>query len=170
MNKMRNLRIEKLTLNMGIGSPGDKMEKAKKLLQIITGQKPVSTSSNKRIPTWGVRPGLPLAVTVKVRGKKAEELLGRLLQARENSLSIKKFDSFGNFAFGVPEYIDIPGVPYDSTIGVVGLEVSVTVERAGYRIKKRSLKSRKIPSSHRVTKEESIQFMKEKYDLKLEEE
>jgi len=170
MNVMRNLRIAKITLNMGIGSPGDKMEKAKKLLQTISRQKPVSTKSNKRIPTWGVRPGLPLAVTVTIRGKKAEELLSRLLQAEENELKTRKFDNYGNFAFGIKEYIDLPKVKYDPKLGVVGLEVAVTIERSGFRIKRRSMKAKKIPTRHRITKEESIQFIKNKFGVKMEEE
>ncbi len=170
MTIMRSPRIAKLTLNIGVGSPGDKMDKAKKLLQTIAQSKPVSTSSLKRIPTWGVRPGLPLGVMATVRGKKAEELLQRLLQAVENTINPKKFDQFGSFSFGVPEYIDIPGIPYDSSIGVIGLEVAVTIERPGYRIKRRRLQPKKIPTRHKLTKEESIKFIKSKYGTKIEEE
>ena len=170
MTVMRNPRVAKLTLNIGTGGPGDRMDKAKKLLHLITQLKAVNTISQKRIPTWGVRPGLPLAVIVTVRGKKAEELLQRLLQAVENTVNPKKFDKYGNFSFVIPEYIDIPDVPYDPTIGVIGLEVAVTMERYGYRIKRRKIQIRKIPTKHKLTKEESINFIKTKFGTKIEEE
>ncbi|MEK6948480.1 MAG: 50S ribosomal protein L5 [Nanoarchaeota archaeon] len=169
MNKMRELRIEKITLNIGVGSPGDKLNNAKKLLQTITGLKPVETSSIKRIPTWGVRPKLPIACKVTVRGKKAEEILQRLLMSRENKLSAKKIDTFGNFSFGIEEYITIPGVKYDATIGVIGLEVAVTLTRPGYRIKNRSLQKRKIPTRHQIKRDDVIAYLKERFSVKIEE-
>ena len=56
-NPMRKIKIEKITLNIGTGMPGEKLEKALKLLQKISQSKPVSRKTKKRIPTWGVRPG-----------------------------------------------------------------------------------------------------------------
>ena len=167
MNKMRELRIEKITLNIGVGSPGDKLNNAKKLLQTITGLKPVETSSIKRIPTWGVRPKLPIACKVTVRGKKAEEILQRLLMSRENKLPARKIDAFGNFSFGIEEYITIPGVKYDATIGVIGLEVAVTLTRPGYRIKKRKLKQKKIAKSHVIKKQDALDFMKKEFNVNV---
>ena len=139
MNSMKKIRTEKVTLNIGVGGPGDKLDKAMKLLNNISGVKSVQTKAgpSMRIPTWGVRPNLPIACKVTVRGEKAEKLLKRLLQAVDNKLPTRKFDKFGNFSFGIPEYIDIPDVPYDQSIGVIGLEVAVTLERPGFRIKRR---------------------------------
>lgn len=170
MNKMREITVDKVTLNIGVGAPGDKLDKAMKLLTNITGLKAVQTSSNKRIPTWGVRPKLAIACKVTVRGKKAEELLGRLLQAVDNKLFLRKFDKFGNFSFGIHEYIDIPDVPYDASIGVIGLEAAVTLRRPGYRIKIRSLKSRKIGSKHLIKCDDAVDFIKKKYSVEVMEE
>jgi len=165
MNPMQEVRIEKVTLNIGTGGPGDKLDKAMQLLNKITSAKPVTTTSKKRIPTWGVRPGLQIGCKVTVRKKKAEELLKRLLAAKSNKLSDTNIDRTGNLSFGIPEYIDIPGAEYDASIGIIGLEAAVTFEKPGYRIKKRQLQKRKIPTNHKLSKEEIIKFMQEKFNV-----
>ena len=162
---MKEIKIEKVTLNIGTGGPGDRLEKGMKLLNKITGMKAVPTTTNERIPTWEIRPGLQIGCKVTVRGKKAEELLGRLIKADQDKVTSLKFDVHGNFSFGIHEYIDIQGVPYDSTIGIIGLNVAVTLERAGFRVKKRNLRQRKIPARHKITKEEAINFINQKYSL-----
>ena len=164
---MQKITVEKLTLNIGVGGPGEKLEKALKLLHAISQQKPVKTTSIKRIPTWGVRPGLALGAKVTVRGKRAEELLQRLLQAADNTLPDRKFDTSGNFSFGIPEYIDIPGVSYDVTIGIIGLEVAVTLQRPGFRVKRRKLRPGKIPKSHAITKQQAQEYMRTKFGTKV---
>ena len=167
MNNMKTIQVEKVTLNIGVGSPGDKLEKALRLLKNITGAKPVATTSNKRIPTWGVRPNLQIACKVTVRGKKAEILLANLLKAVDNKVDRRKFDKFGSFSFGIPEYIDIPSVEYDASIGVIGLEVAVTLARPGFRVKRRAILKRKISSSHKIITEDAIAYMKEKYSISV---
>ena len=167
MSDMKQIRVEKVTLNIGVGGPGEKLEKAIKLLKTISASKPIAIASSKRIPTWGVRPGLQLASKVTVRGKKAEELLMRLLQAVDNKLPRRKFDKFGNFSFGIHEYIDIPGVQYDPSIGVIGLEAAVTLQRPGFRVKRRAVKVGKIGIKHRITAEDSIAFVKNKFNVKV---
>jgi len=164
MNPMRDIRVEKITLNVGVGEPGAKLDKAVKLLKNMTGEKPVKTTSTKRIPTWGARPDLPLACKVTLRKEKAKELLSRLLKAVGNKLPEKKFDKFGNFSFGIEEYILIPGVEYDVEVGIIGLEVAVTLERPGFRVKKKRSSS-KIGIKHRITKEESIEFVKKTFGM-----
>ncbi len=170
MNVMKNIVVDKVTLNIGVGAPGEKLEKAIRLLKNISGLQAVQTISNKRIPTWGVRPGLPLACKVTVRGKKAESLLANLLHAVDNKIPRRKFDKFGNFSFGIHEYIDIPDVSYDASIGVIGLEVAVTLKRPGFRVKERATITRKIPMRHRISAAEAIDFMKSKYGVNSEEE
>ena len=170
MNSMKKIFVSKITLNIGVGSPGDKMEKAMRLLSTISGSKPVSTITNKRIPTWGVRPKLAIGAKVTVRGKKANELLKRLLHALDNKLPTSKFDQFGNLSFGIHEYIDIQGIAYDPTIGVIGLEAAVTLERPGFRIKRRTINKQKLPLRHRIKKEEAIQFVQKEFGAKVGEE
>jgi large subunit ribosomal protein L5 len=167
-NKMREIRVEKITMNIGTGMPGEKLEKARKLLEMIAKSKPVSTRTKKRIPTWGVRPGLEIGAKVTLRGKKAEEVLASLLKAKANTLPPTKFDQSGNLAFGLHEYLDIPGVTYDASIGIIGLEVAVTLMRPGFRIRSRARKQRSIPTRHRISKEESMKFMQQKFGVKVE--
>lgn len=170
MNKMKEIRIEKVTLNIGVGKPGPELEKALKLLNEITGKKPVEAKSSKRIPTWGVRPGLSIGAKVTIRGKEAEELLKRLLNAIDYRLHSYKIGKDGNFAFGIKEYIDIPGMKYNMDIGMLGLEAAVTLQRAGFGIRRRKAKPRKLPGRHRIHKEETKSFLKEKYNVKFDEE
>jgi large subunit ribosomal protein L5 len=170
MNQMQEIRIEKVTLNIGTGGPGENLDKAIKLLNKIADAKPVATTSKKRIPTWGLRPGLQIGCKVTVRKKKAEELLKRLLIARSNKLSKSNIDQTGNLSFGIPEYIEIPGVEYDISIGIIGLEAAVTLERPGFRIKKRQLFKRKVPHKHQISKEDTVKFMKEKFSVNFGEE
>lgn len=169
-NPNTQVKIEKVTLNIGVGQSGDKLEKAKKLLSKITNKKPVLTKTQKRIPTWGLRPNLAIGTKVTLRNKDAGVLLKRLFMAIDNKISEKKFDRFGNFAFGVPEYIDIPEVPYDIDIGIIGLEVAVTLKRAGLRVKKRRVNPSKIKKRHMVTKNEAINFLKDNFGLKITQE
>lgn len=168
MNPMKEIKIEKVTLNIGAGKEQAKLDKTIMLLKNITGLVPVKTFSKKRIPEWGLRPGLPIGCKITLRKKKAIELLKRLLDAKDNSLTKKQFDNEGNVSFGIHEYIDVPDVKYDPKIGVMGFEVCVTLERAGFRIKRRSVKKRKIPSRHKISKNDSIEFMKQKFNVNVD--
>jgi large subunit ribosomal protein L5 len=163
MNKMRDIRIEKIVLNIGLGSSGN-IENAMKILKEITGMKPVITRTHRR-NTFGVAKGKPIGCKVTIR-KNTNEMLKRLLMAKENILKEENFDKNGNFAFGVHEYIDVPGVEYDPQVGIIGFDVCVTLERPGYCIKrKKPLK--KIGRSHLITKEEAIKFVKENFGVKI---
>lgn len=167
---MRIIKIEKLTLNIGAGKEQLILEKGTQLLKNITGIPPVKTITQKRIAGWGLRPGLPIGCKITLRREKALELIKRLLAARNNVLSESNFDDYGNVSFGIHEYIDIPGVKYDPKIGIMGLQVSLTLQRPGFRIKKRKIMKKKIPPSHKIDREEAIGFLKKNFEIKIEEE
>ncbi len=158
-NLMRDIRIAKITLNIGAGKNEDMLKKGLKLLQKLTPQKPVTTFTQKRIPTWGLRPGLAIGCKVTIRNN-AQKILQRLLVAKKNTLEKKNFDTEGNFSFGVPEYIDIEGLEYDPELKIMGLEVAVTLERPGYRIKRRRVKPTLVGVHHRINQEEAMNFVK----------
>ena len=166
-NSMRIIKVEKITLNIGAGKSTEVLEKGQKLIKNITGTDPVKTYTNKRIPTWGLRPGLPIGCKLTLRKSVAKEMLIKLLQAKDSQLKEGQFDNEGNIAFGIHEYIDIPGVNYDPDIGIMGLEVCVTLERPGLRIKRRKALRRKIPVSHKISRQESVEFMKKEFNLKV---
>ncbi|MFH1063468.1 MAG: 50S ribosomal protein L5 [Candidatus Woesearchaeota archaeon] len=169
MNKSREIRVAKVTLNIGAGKSTDKLEKGLKLLEMLTSTKPVKTITQKRIAGWGLRPGLAIGCKVTIRGDKAHELLRTLLGALDNKLKSKQFDNEGNMSFGIKEYIEIPGFDYNPEIGVLGLQVCATLERPGFRIKKRSLLKRKINRKHRISQDEAIAFMKNSFAVIMDE-
>ena len=166
-NPLRKIRIEKITLNVGVGKDEETMKRGLKLLKKITGIEPIKTVTKKRIPAWELRPGLQIGCKLTLRKKKAEELLRLLLKSKDNNLPEKKFDKQGNFSFGIPEYIDIPGVDYDPELKVLGLEVAVTLERPGYKVKKRKVQPRKIGKAHLITPAEAKDFMKKEFGVNL---
>lgn len=167
VNPMTQVRIEKLTLNIGTGKDQAKLERAMTLIKHITGIDAVKTITNKRIAAWGLRPGLPIGCKLTLRGKKAEELLTRLLKAKEEGLKTGWFDDCGNLSFGINEYIDIPDVKYETKIGMMGLQVCVTMTKPGYRVKLRKLRKKKVPHSHQVTKEQAIKFIENKFSVEV---
>jgi len=167
-NIMRNIGIEKVTLNIGSGKNPEKLDKSVKLIATISGKKPIKTITNKRIPAWGLRPALPIGCKVTLRKNAAVELLKRLVEAVEKKLKDSQFDNEGNISFGITEYINVPGVKYDPDIGLMGFQVCITLERKGFRVKRRKLLTKKIAKSHKITKAEAIQFMKDNYQVTVE--
>jgi len=162
-NKMREIKIEKVVL--GVGGTEDNLEKGFKLLGMITGRTPSKMESRKRIPSLSVRPGLKVGAIVTVR-RDTEALLRRMLAAIDNKLK-KKQVSENTFSFGIKEYIEIPGMEYQRDLGILGLDVTITFARAGRRIGLRRLKTSKVPKKQRISKEEIIKFMEEKFNTKF---
>ena len=167
MNPMTNVRIEKLTLNVGAGKDEPKLKKGILLLERVSEAKVIKTITTKRIPGWGVRPGLALGAKTTLRGPKVKALLVRLFESRENKLDENAFDDNGNVSFGITEYINIPGMKYDPDIGMLGFEASLTLGKPGFRIKKRRIKPKKIPSNHKVNKQDAIDFMKKEFGIQV---
>ena len=159
MNKMREIKIEKVVLSTG--GTGENLEKGVKLLKMVTGKKPAKMRSRKRIPAWGVRPKLEVGAVVTLR-KKTDEMLKRLLATKDNTLKRSQI-SENSFSFGVKEYIEIPGLEYQRDIGIRGFDATVTFQRAGKRTKLKKIKRGKIPKRNEISKEEIIKFMEEKF-------
>ncbi|MBT4540323.1 50S ribosomal protein L5 [Candidatus Woesearchaeota archaeon] len=169
MNVNKQIQIEKITLNFGAGKDQSMLEKGMKLIEYITGIKPIKTKATKRIPGWGLRPGLPIGCKLTIRDKTKADYVKRFLKAKADILKQSNFDQHGNIAFGVHEYIDIDGVEYNPDLGLIGLQICITLKRNGYRIKKRKIMKRSIPKTHQITQEESIEFMKKEFNVKVEE-
>jgi len=166
-NLMREIRVEKVTVNMGVGQTGEELKKGQEILEKITGRKTIQTLCKIRQPLWNIREGLPIGAKVTLRKQKAMEFLKTALGAKDNQLNKKNFDVRGNLGFGIKEYIDLPGVKYDPKLGVKGFDVLVTLERKGFRIKKRKLKQAKISKSHSITREEAIEFLEKKFGVEV---
>lgn len=163
MNPMRNIRIEKVTLNIGCGESGEKLDKAKKLLGILTGKKIVVTHTHDRT-TFGMAKGRPIGCKVTMRNKDAEEFLKKAFDAIDFKLSKGVFDRQGSFSFGIKEHIDIPGVKYDPEIGIFGMDVAVTLERAGFNVKRKKF-SHSIGKKHLIKPEEAMEWVVNNYKV-----
>ena len=165
---MRQIGVEKVTVNMGVGESGEVLEKASTIMETVTKAQPTKTVSKVKNPSWGLRLGLPIGIKVTLRKKKAMEFLTAAFAAKEGRVEQRNFDPNGNFGFGVKEHIDMPGVKYDPKLGIRGFDVLVTLERAGYRIKRRKLNKRKIGKKHRITKGDAVSYVKEKFGVEVE--
>lgn len=159
-NPMRTIRIEKVVLSSG--ATGDNLTKAKKLLELISAKKAQIIESQKRIPDFGVRPGLEVGTRVTLRGNEAIEILKRLLGAIDNIIK-KKQVSENHFSFGIKEYIEIPGMKYQRDVGIRGLNITVVFLRPGFRVKRKKIKSGHVADKQYVAKEEIIKFMEDEF-------
>ncbi len=166
-NSMRKLKIDKVVVNCGCGTDHIKLDKSLKLLESMTGTKPVKTKTELRNATWGLRKGLPVGAKVTLRGDAARAMIVRLVDAKEKVLELRNFDASGTISFGISECIDIPGVEYDPQIGIIGLATTITLERPGYRVKRRRYQKRSIPKAHSISKDEAIAFMHENFGVNL---
>ncbi len=163
-NPSRKIKIEKVVLSCG--ATGTDLEKSRKLLELISGMKAQILTSRKRIPNFDVRPGLEVGTRTTLRGEKALNLLKRLLGAIGNTLSEEQI-SENHFSFGIKEYIEIPGLEYQRDIGIRGLNITINFIRHGARVKRKKIKSGKLPKKQHVRREEIIKFMEENFQTKF---
>ena len=166
-NPMLKPRIEKVTVNMSVGQSGKPLEQAATILQQLTDQKPSRRQAKKTVREFGIRKGESIACLVTLRNKKAEEFLRKALQAVENKLSKYCFDRQGNFSFGIKEHIDIPGTKYVPELGIHGMDISVSLGRAGYRVKRRHRVKSRIGKDHLLTADEAVLFIKDEFDVEI---
>jgi len=166
-NTMRTLRIEKVTVNIGVGKSGEPLEKAKKVLMQIADQKPCPRRARRTIKDWGVSKGEPIGCMVSLRREKAKGFLRRALEAVGNKLRESSFDDLGNVSFGIKEHIEIPGTKYIPELGIFGMDVNVTLERPGYRVKRRVLRRSKVGKGHLITKDEAKRFIIENFGAQV---
>jgi large subunit ribosomal protein L5 len=160
-------RIEKVTINIGVGEAGERLNKAESLLKTITGQKPIQTLSKITSKEWGLRKRMPIGCKVTLRKKEADNFLFEALKTRENKIADYAFDNEGNLSFGVPDHTLFKDQKYDPNIGIFGMDVCVTMEKPGYRIKRRRLQRKKIPHRHKLTKKDTITFFSRKFNVEV---
>jgi large subunit ribosomal protein L5 len=156
---MRKPFIEKVVVNIAVGMGGEKLQNAQNVIETLTGQKSVLLKAKKSIKEWDIRKRQNIAVKVTLRGTAAEELLKKTLVPTDNRILKKCFDNFGNFSFGIDEHIKIPGMKYDPSIGIYGMDIAVRIVRPGMRIKTRKKNKRSIAASHYVNRNEAIYYI-----------
>ncbi|MEM2932731.1 MAG: 50S ribosomal protein L5 [Candidatus Pacearchaeota archaeon] len=165
--KEAEIAIEKVILH-ATTSNQEKLEKYKELLKYITGRTPATTKAKRRIEQFNIRIGLTIGCMVTLRKSNAIELLKRLLAGVKYTLPLSSFGN-GIVNFGIKEYIQIPNVEYRRDLGILGFDVSVVLTKKGKRVVYRKLKKSKVGSRQKITREETINFMKEQFGLKLKE-
>ena len=167
MNAMRQPHVEKVVVNIGVGEAGERLVKAQKVIEMVTGQKPVQTISRTINRDLAIRKGMPLGCKVTLRGGSAEDFLNKALGIREHRIPVYSFDKEGNMSFGIADYTDFPGMKYDPEIGIFGMDVSVVLRRMGNRVTQRAILRRRLPKGHRMDRSEAVQFMTEKFGIEV---
>ena len=166
-NPMKKPFLEKIVLNIGVGSCGEELERASTVLETISGKTSVKTLSRKNVKEFNLRKGRPIGTMVTIRGAEAEKLLKRLLIVTNNKILRKSFDNYGNFGFGITEHITIPGIDYETEIGIWGLNVVGRIVRPGMRVRYRRKKKTKVPSHHYVSRDEAQYFLKKNFGVDI---
>ena len=168
LSPMKQVSIDKVTVNMCVGNDKNGMIKAEKLLSMLTKKTPVKCNAKRRLNTWQIRPGLAIGYKVTLRGEDAHEFLKWVLKSKGNKISKKSLDTYGNFSIGVHEYLDLSGMKYDADIGIIGFEVMTTFKRAGFRIRNRFTQKARIPQRHKVKPEEVVEFMSNEFGVSVQ--
>jgi large subunit ribosomal protein L5 len=136
---MQAPRVEKVTLNMGVGEAKQDskvLKSAREQLATIAGQQPSVRRARKSIAAFKLREGNPVGVSVTLRGERAYEFLDRLIsiaipRIRDfRGLNPRSFDGRGNYSLGVREQIIFPEIDYDAIDEVRGLDISITTTAA----------------------------------------
>jgi len=165
--EMRDIKLEKAVINIGVGDAGERLLKAEKVLKMVTGKKPVRTLAKTTNRDLGIRKGMQIGCKVTLRGTEAMEFVKKAFWIRENRMATWSFDPEGNFSFGITDYTDFPGMKYDPEIGIFGLDVCASIVRPGKRIAKRKIMRRRVPKHHRITKKEGQEFVRNKFGVEV---
>jgi large subunit ribosomal protein L5 len=166
-NPARSLRVIKVVINAGVGESGEPRSKAEKVLEMITHQKPIATRSHATNRDWGIRQGQEIGAKVTLRGAKAREFLDRALDARDRQIDPDSIDRHGSISFGIADYTDFVGMKYDPAIGIHGMDISVEIGRAGWRVRSRLRAHRPLGAAVRVTREEARRFLEQELRVKF---
>jgi len=159
VSNMKQISLEKVVINIGVGKSGEPLERAKSALEELTSRKPTQCSAKDNVRDFGIHKGEPIGAKVTLRNTEALEFTKRIIESKSNKLQKSSFDNYGNISIGIREHIDIPGAKYNPDIGIFGMNVCISLSRPGYRILNKS-NPRKLGKKHRISKDEAIEFFK----------
>ncbi|CAL5342756.1 unnamed protein product [Camellia sinensis] len=173
-NPMREIKVQKLVLNISVGESGDRLPRAAKVLEQLSGQTPVFSKGLLGSGVMRRLLAMSQSEVVRVRGEKAMQLLASGLKVKEYELLRRNFIETGCFGFGIQEHIDL-GINlvnrdaalelwYDPSIGIYGMDFYVVLERPGYRFGRRCRCKSHVGIQHRVTKDDAMKWFQVKYE------
>ena len=166
---MKRISVHKVVINIGVGRSGEPIDKAKNALLELTGQRPAVRGAKNTVRDFGIHKGEPIGVVVTMRREPAIGFLKRVIAAKRNVLKASSFDNYGNISVGIHEHIDIPGhkvtILTSESLGWTLILCSID---PGYRIAKKSRKSAKIGKTHRINREEAVEFFKQEFGAEVE--
>jgi large subunit ribosomal protein L5 len=169
MNTMQEPKIDKVVVHIGVGESGQRLVNAETILREITKHNPVRSNAKKTLPTFGIKKNEPIGIKLTLRGKAAEDFLTTALKASGATLRGGQFDEQGNFSFGIEEHTDFPGMRYNPEIGIFGMDVNVSMKRAGYRIARRRIAQKKLPANQRLNKADTMDYIQKKFSVSISE-
>jgi large subunit ribosomal protein L5 len=166
-NPMKALRVEKVVINIGVGEAGEKLNRAQKALELLTGKKTTQTISRSTNKDLGIRDGMPIGCKVTLRKQEAVEFLQKAFAVRDNRVMAYSFDPDGNFSFGISDHTDFTGMKYNPEIGVFGMDVCVVLSRPGRRVRDRTRAPGHIRGQHKITREEALKWIAATFEVEV---
>lgn len=171
INPMSVPRITKVCVNIGVGEGGDRLVNAENVLEMVTGVRPQRTLGKIQNRDLKVREGAPIGCRSTMRDQETiKEFLTNAFWVRDNTIPNWNFDAQGNLSFGIRDYTDFPEQKYDPDIGIYGMDINVVLERPGHRISRRRKAKSKVGKGHGVTRDESMEWFKSNFGIKIMEE
>lgn len=166
-NPMREIVLDKVVVNIGIGSNDQLFQNSKMLISKLTGRNAVATKARKRDPSLNIKRGQVIGAMVTLRKGAASDMLKRALDANNNTLKERSIID-NSLSFGIKEYIDFAGVKYDPKIGMMGMNINANFSRKGKRVEmRRRMRGKEDHEHRRVSREEITQFMEKNFGVKI---